>query len=102
MQQRRIVDLWIVGKRDESGVTVDAKRWQSLVGPFGDHFHVRESLRRGEGRARGDNGNVVTEKLSNRRQRLADVDGAGDDELWRRHIHREEDTALDCLLHAAS
>ncbi len=42
----------------------------------------------GEGRARIDDGDVVTEQLPHRRQRLADVHRAGDDELRRRHVRR--------------
>ena len=102
MQQRGIVDLGIVGERDESGVTVDAERRQRLVGPFSDDFHVRESFRRGECHARIDDGHVVAEKLCDRRQCLADVHGAGNDELRRRHIHGEENASLRGLLHAAS
>ncbi len=36
MSERRIVDLGIVGERDERGVAVDAERRQRLVRPFGD------------------------------------------------------------------
>ena len=55
----------------------------------------------GEGGARIDDGHVVAEQLPDRRQRLADVHRAGDDELRRRHVHGEEDRALRRFLHAA-
>ena len=55
----------------------------------------------GEGGARIDDGHVVAEQLGDRRQRLADVHRAGDDEPRRRHVHGEEDLALRRLLHAA-
>ena len=54
-----------------------------------------------EGRARIDDGDVVAEELRHRRQRLADMHRAGDDEPRRRHVHGEEDLALRRLLHAA-
>ena len=101
VQQGRVVDLRIVGERDESSVVVDIERRQRLVRPFGDHFHVRKTLGRREGGTRIDDNYVVAEELGDRRQRLADVDGANDDELCGRHINREEDAALRRLFHAA-
>ncbi len=62
MGERGIVDLRIVGERDEGGVAVDAERRQRHVRPFGDHLHVGKALGRGEGGARIDDGHVVAEK----------------------------------------
>ena len=101
MQQRRVVDLRIVSERDKRRVVVDIERRQRLVRPFGDHFHVRKTLGRREGGTRIDDSDVVAEELGDRRQRLADVDGADDDELCGRHINREEDAPLRRLFHAA-
>ena len=94
VQQRRIVDLRIVGQRDEGGVAVDVERRQRLVRPFGDHLDVGKALGRGKRGARIDDRHVVAEELADRRQRLADMDGADDDEPRRRHIDGEEDPAL--------
>ncbi len=101
MRQPGIVDLGIVGERDERGVVVDADRRQRHVRPFGDHLHVGKPLDAGEGRARIDDGDVIAEQLPHRRQRLADVHRAGDDELRRRHVHGEEHLAFRRLLDAA-
>ncbi len=101
MGERRIVDLRIVRERDEGRVAVDAERRQRHVRPFGDHLDVGKALDRREGGARIDDGHVVAEQLADRRQRLADMHRAGDDELRRRHVHGEEDLALRRLLHAA-
>ena len=90
-----------MGERHKSRVVIDIERRQRRVRPFGDHFHVRKTLGRREGGARIDDGHVVAEKLGDRRQRLADVDGADGDELGGRHINREEDAALRGLFHSA-
>ena len=94
MKQRRVVDLGIVGERNERRVVVDVQRRQRLVGPLRNHLHVGEALDRSERRARIDDGHVIAEQSSDRRQRLADVHRAGDDELRRRHIDGEENAAL--------
>jgi hypothetical protein len=99
--ERGIVDLRVVGQRDEGGVAVDAERRQRLVRPFGDDLHVGEALDRGEGGARVDDGHVIAEEFGDRRQRLADMHGAGDDELRRGHVDGEKNPALRRLLHAA-
>ena len=101
MEQRRIVDLRIMRERDEGRVAVDIERRQRHVRPFGDDPHIGKALRRSKRRARIDDGHVVIEKLADRRQRLADMHGADDDELRRRHIDGEEDLALRRLFHAA-
>ena len=71
MQQRRIVDLRVVGQRDERRVAVDAERRQRRVGPLGDHLHVGKALRARERGARIDDGHVIAEQRRDRRQRLA-------------------------------
>ena len=101
VQQRGIVDLRIVGERDKCGVTVDAERRQRLVRPFGDDFDVRKTLGRRKCGARIDDGDVIVQQLCDRCERLADVHGAGDDELRRRHVHSKEHASLRGLLHAA-
>ena len=52
-----------------------------------------KALRAGKRRARIDDGHVIAEQLRHRRQRLADVHRADDDELRRRHVHGEEQLA---------
>src|SRR5262245_40259182 len=99
--ERRIVDLGIVGECHEGGVAIDAERRQRGVRPLGDHLHVGEALRAGERRARIDDGDVVADHARDRRQRLADMDRAGDDQTRRRHVHGEEHAALRRLGHAA-
>ena len=88
-------------ERDERGVTIDIERRQRLVRPFGDHLHVGKALGRSKRRARIDDGDVVAEQFSDRRQRLADMHGAGDDELRRRHVDGEEGAAFGGVFHAA-
>ena len=101
MLERRIVDLRIVGERDEGRVAIDVERRQRHVRPFRDHLDVGETLDRGKGGARIDDGHVIAEQLPDRRQRLADMHRAGDHQLRRRHVHGEEDAALRRFLHAA-
>ncbi len=101
VRERRVVDLGIVRERDKGGVAVDVERRQRHVRPLRDHLDVRKALDRSEGGARIDDGHVIAEQLPDRRQRLADVHRAGDDELRRRHVHGEENAALRRLLHAA-
>jgi hypothetical protein len=67
MAERRIVDLGIVGERDESRIVVDAERRQRHVRPFGDHLHVGEAFDRRKCGARIDDGDVITEQLGDRR-----------------------------------
>ena len=55
----------------------------------------------GKGGARIDDGHVVAEQLGDRRERLADMHGAGDDELRRRNVDGEEDPAPGRFLHSA-
>ena len=99
--QRGIVDLGVVGERDEGGVAVDAERRQRHVRPFRDHLHVGKALDRRKRGARIDDGHVIAQKARDRRQRLADMHGAGDDELRGRNVHGEEHLSLRRLLHAA-
>ena len=90
MQQRRVVDLGIVGHRDEGGVVIDIERRQRHVGPFGDQRHVGKALRAGKCRARINHRDVVVERARQRRQRLADMDRADDHELRGRRVDIEE------------
>jgi hypothetical protein len=99
--ERRIVNLRIVGQRDERRVAVDAERRKRRVRPFRDDLHIRKTFNRGKGRARIDNGDVVAEQLTDRRQRLADMHRAGDDEARRRHIDGQENAPFRRVLHAA-
>jgi len=99
--ERGIVDLRVVGERNEGGVTIDIERRQRLVRPFGDDFDIRKALGRGKGGARIDDGHVIAKEPSDRRQRLADMDRAGDDKLRRRHMDGEKHAAFGGLFHAA-
>jgi hypothetical protein len=90
VQQRGIVDLWIVRHRDESGIGIDVERRQRRVGPFRDQGNVGEALRARKGRARIDHGDVVAERARQRCQGLANMDGADDDELGGRRMDVEE------------
>ena len=62
VRERGIVDLGIVGERDERGVAVDAERRQRHVRPFRDHLHVGKALDRRERRARIDDGHVIAQE----------------------------------------
>ena len=101
MGERGIVDLGIVGERDEGRVAVDAERRQRDVRPLRDHLDVGKALMARKGGARIDDGHVIAEQLRDRRQRLADVHRAGDDEPRRRHVDGEKHPALRGLLHPA-
>src|SRR5262249_30083581 len=101
MGERGVVDLGVVGERDEGGIAIDAERRQRDIGPLRDHLHVGKTLDRGKGRARIDDGHIVAEKPRDRGERLADVHGASDNELRRRNVHGEEDLACRGLRHAA-
>ena len=90
VQQRRIVDLGIVRHRDERRVVIDVERRQRDVGPFGDQRHIRKSLGAGKGGARIHHRHVIVQRARQRRQRLADMDRADDDELCGRRIDIEE------------
>ena len=100
MGKRRVVDLGIVRERDERGIAINAERRQCDVRPFGDHLHVGETLDRGKRGARIDNGHVIAQKARDGRERLADVHGAGNDELRGRNVHGEEDLPRRRLHHA--
>ena len=80
----------IVGERGERRERIEPDLRDRVVRPFGEERHVGEALRRGEGRARIDDGHVEAGDLRHRRQRLADVDGADDDEPRRRQVDGEE------------
>ena len=76
MLQCRIIDLWIVRKRDERGVVIDFKWRECDVRPFRDHFHIGKALDRGEGRPRVHDRDIVAEQLPNRSKSLTDMDRA--------------------------
>ena len=101
VQQRRIVDLGIMRHRDERGVVIDIERRQRHVGPFGDQRHVRKSLGAGKGGARIDHRHVVIQRARQRRQRLADMNRADDDEPRGRRIDVEKQFFAVGLDHAA-
>src|SRR5262245_28406696 len=101
MRERRIVDLGIVRERDERRVVIDAQRRQRFVRPLRDHLDVRKALVGRERGARIDDDHIVAQNLGDRRQRLADMDGAGDHKPRRRHVHGEKDFALRRFFHAA-
>ena len=101
MLERRIINLRIVGERNEGRVVIDTKRGQCHIRPFCDDLHIGKSLDRGESSARIDNGHVITKQLPDGRQRLADMHRAGDYKPRRWHIDGKEKAPLRCLLHAA-
>jgi len=88
--ERRIVDLGIMGERDEGGIGVEPDTRQGIIGPFIEQRHVGEALRRGEGGARIDDRAIEPGELRHRRERLADMHRADDDDAHRRHLHRQE------------
>ena len=101
VQQRRIVDLGIMGERDERRVAVDIERRQRHVRPLRDQGDVGKPLGRGKGGARIDDRHLIVERAGKRRQRLADMNGAGDDEVRHRRMNRQEHLAAVDLDHAA-
>ena len=80
MQQRRIVDLGIVRQRHERRVVIDIERRQRHVGPFRDQRHIGKALGAGKRGARIDDRHIVVQRARQRRQRLADMNRADDDE----------------------
>ena len=60
--ERRVVDLRVVGERQERGVAVEAEARQGRVGPFRQDRHVGKALRRREGGARVDDRDVEVER----------------------------------------
>src|SRR5262245_23282098 len=92
--ERRIVNLRIVGQRNERRVAVDTERRQRHLRPFRDDLHIRKTFNRGKGRARIDNGDVVTKQLADRSQRLADMYRAADDQGGRTHIGGQKNALL--------
>src|SRR4051812_29305531 len=101
MQQRRIVDLRIMGQRHEGRVVIDIERRQRYVRPFRDQRHVRKALRAGKSRPRIDHGHIVIERACQRRQRLADMNRAHDHQLRGRSIDVEEQFFAGDLDHPA-
>ena len=101
VQQRRIVDLGIVGQRHKRRVMIDIERRQGHVGPFSDQRHIRESLGAGKRGARIHHGDVIVQRARQRRQRLADMDRADDDEPCGRRIDIEKQFLAAGLDHAA-
>ncbi len=101
VQQRRIVDLGIVRHRDERRVMIDVERRQRDIRPFGDQRHVGKALGTGERRARIDHRDVIVKRTRQRRQRLADMDRADDDQPRGRRMDVEEQLLAAALDHAA-
>ena len=89
-----------MGERGERREGVERTRLQRLLRPFGEKLDVGKALGRGEGGARIDDRHVEAGEPRHRRERLADVDRADDDEPRRRHLHGEERAAV--LQHAGA
>ena len=92
--QRRIVDLRVVGERDQGRAAIHADLGQRLVGPVAHDLRIAEAFFRGEGRARIDDHHVVAERARHRHERLRHMHGADDDEAYRRIEHVDEDLAV--------
>ena len=101
VQQCRIVDLRVMGHRDERGVMIDIERRQRHVGPFGDQRDVGKPLGAGKRGARIHHRHVVVQRARQRRQRLADMNRADDDEARGRRIDVEKQFLAAGLDHAA-
>ena len=99
--ERRIVDLRIVGQRQQGGVAVEPERGSASSG----HSAQTGTSGKRSGVAKAVRGSTIVmskpESLRHRRERLADVHRAGDDDCDGRHLHGEEDLAPAGLDHAA-
>ena len=97
---RKIVDLRIMRHGDERGIGIERAVAQHVLRPVGNEVDALETLAGRKGGARIDDRQVETGDLCHRRQRLADMDRASDDDARRRHMHGQEELALRRLLHA--
>src|SRR3979490_1827350 len=70
---------------------IDIQRRQRDVRPLRNQRHVRKSLGAGKGGTRIDHGHIIIQRARQRRQRLADMDRADDDEFcsWRVNIEKQ-------------
>ena len=90
VNERGVVDLRIVGEGHERGVVVDVQRGQHGVRPISNHHNVGKSLAGGECSAGIYDCHVIAQQLGDWAQRLADVNGAGDDKAavpFDSHLH---------------
>ena len=71
--ERWIIDLGIMGERDEGGIGVEPDTRQGVIGPFIQQRHIGEALRRGESGTRIDDRAIEPGELRHRREGLADM-----------------------------
>ena len=88
--QRRIVDLGIVGQRDQPGARIQRDAAQGLVGPFADDAFAGKPGFAGEALPRIDQQRIESRKPRHRQQGLRDVDGADGDEARRGIVDGDE------------
>ena len=99
--QRRIVDLRVMGQRDQRRAAIHADLGQRLVGPVAYDLHIAEAFLGGEGRARIHDHHFIAKRAGHRHQRLRHMHGADDDQPHRRIEHVDEDLAVaPCERHA--
>src|SRR5438270_4528950 len=101
MQQRRVVDLRIMGQRHECRVVINIQRRQRHIWPFSDQRHVRKPLGAGKGGSRIHHRDIIVQRTRQRRQRLADMNRADDYKLRGRCIDVEEQLFAGGFDHAA-
>src|SRR5262249_39058530 len=96
VDQRRIVDLRVVGERDQRGAGIDADLGKRLVRPFTRDLGSGETRLRREGSPRVYDHHVVAESSRHWNELLRYMHGADDDEAHRGIEDIDENLAGIC------
>jgi hypothetical protein len=95
--ERGVVDLRVVGERNDSRILIDANRRQDRIGPLGPHRCIRKALRRRKGDPWVDDCDVEIQHLGHGSQCLADMNGADADDPHRRSLNGQKELAAITL-----
>ena len=89
--ERGLIQLLIMSQGNDCRAAIRGQSWQRTFGPLRNQIARGETLRRGEGTARVDHGDLVTGEIRHRRERLRNVYGTDDEHArrWRKYLNEQ-------------